>query len=192
MTQAYPLQWPAGRPRTKAHLRYESRFDVTADRARQELVWEVERMGGQHMVISTNVPLRRDGYPYAHGIPDGGDPGVAVYFVRKKQQICFSCDQYHKVWENMRAIGKTIEAMRGIQRWGAEEMLDRAFTGFTALPSPDAIVTPATWWETLGITARATDAEVKEAFMRLYQETDDPERQRALMAARDKARMVTP
>lgn len=162
--EAYPLHWPAGRARTPLHKRVHSRFDVKPDRARRELRMEAERHGKQ-VVMSTNVELRRDGEPYAsRRAPE--DTGVAVYLLRKGRPVCFACDQYSAVWENMRAICKTLEAMRGIERWGSAEMLDRAFSGFEALPSPD-MITPApnkAWWEILGINAGATSGEVKAAW----------------------------
>ena len=36
----------------------------------------------------------------------------------------------------MQAICKTIDALRGIARWGSGDMLEAAFTGFAALPAP--------------------------------------------------------
>jgi len=62
MAEAYPLQWPDGWPRTRSPER--SRFDVTPDRARREMVIELERFGASNIVISTNVPLRKDGNPF--------------------------------------------------------------------------------------------------------------------------------
>lgn len=35
---------------------------------------------------------------------------------------------------NLYAIGSSVEAMRAMERWGCSEMLNRAFTGFKALP----------------------------------------------------------
>ncbi|MBN2760857.1 MAG: hypothetical protein JXQ79_10180 [Rhodobacteraceae bacterium] len=160
MTEAYPLQWPQGRARTPAHLRIASRFDMTPDRARRELRAEAERHG-QSVVISTNVELRPDGEPYANR-RQPTDTGVAVYFVRKGRAVCFACDQYQRVWENMRAICKTLEAMRGIERWGSAEMLDRAFTGFEALPPPAESMVG--WWTVLGVSQTATAQEIKDAW----------------------------
>lgn len=162
--EAYPLHWPPGRSRTQSYKRIASRFDMTPDRARRELRLEAERHGRQ-IVISTNVQLRRDGEPYAsRNAPS--DPGVAVYFLRKGRPVCFACDQYQQVWENMRAISKTLEAMRGIERWGSAEMLDRAFTGFEALPSPDMVTPPPNkaWWEILGVAPNATADQVHMAW----------------------------
>ena len=69
------------------------------------------------------------------------------------------------MWKNLRAIQHTIAALRGIERWGSTTMLERAFTGFAALPAstgPDP-------WETLGITRAATEADILSAFRRKAQ-----------------------
>ncbi|MBO6901408.1 MAG: J domain-containing protein [Rhizobiaceae bacterium] len=149
MTEAYPLHWPEGWPRTPAHKRQASRFDVQPGTARQELVWEIERMGARYPVISTNVALRRDGLPYAEQRKIE-DPGVAVYFERDGKQMVFACDRWLLVHHNMRAIEKTIAAMRGIQRWGASDMMERAFSAFEALPPPGE-PRKRHWREVLGL-----------------------------------------
>ena len=139
-------------------------------------------MGGRNAVISTNRPVRRDGLPYASARePD--DPGVAVYFEREGDRVCFACDQYDRVWKNMRAIQKTIEAMRGIERWGSKEMLDRAFTGFTALPPPDAPIEmggpdalPKPWHHILGVSADAAWSEIRSAYRERMREACDAEK----------------
>jgi hypothetical protein len=140
--QAFPLHWPDGWPRTKTPAR--SRFDVSFTAARDGLFDEINRMGGRYIVLSTNIELRRDGLPYANQRTPS-DPGVAVYFERKGKQMVFACDRWDLVKDNMRAIQKTIEAMRGIERWGASDMLERAFSAFEALPPP----AKRTWREVL-------------------------------------------
>lgn len=132
MTQAYPLQWPDGWKRSK--YRRTARFNTKLTQARDSLIREIKLLGGRLPILSTNVELRRDGLPYANRRhPD--DPGVAVYFEYNKQQMCFACDQWTKIRDNVQAIRKTIEAFRGMERWGASDMMNRAFTAFTALPS---------------------------------------------------------
>jgi hypothetical protein len=150
--EAYPLAWPAGRPRTGSGWRERARFEVSFARARDNVVHEVKlltettRWGDAGIVISTNVALRRDGLPLANQrAPD--DVGVAVYFTYKKQQRCFACDRWDRIEHNMQAVAKTIEALRGIARWGTGDMLEAAFTGFTALPAPGAT---KAWREVLG------------------------------------------
>lgn len=148
MTEAYPLQWPPGKPRTPTGQQKRAAFKTSQDKAQQELVWEVQRLGGKNIVISTNIPIRRDGLPYsAKRIIF--DQGVAVYFDYKGKQKCFACDRWDSIKDNMQGVRLTIQALRGIGRWGTGDMVEAAFTGFDALPPP--MVTPARkkWWEVL-------------------------------------------
>lgn len=150
MTEAYPLSWPDGRPRTKSIRRQCSRFGNTSVHSEAWFVLdEIRRLGGRYAVVSTDVELRNDGLPYSsRKAPE--DPGVAVYFEKSGKQMAFACDRWDCVPDNIRAIGKTIEAIRGIERWGSGDMMAAAFTGFEALPAPDK--TP--WWEVLGFASR--------------------------------------
>jgi hypothetical protein len=158
MPDAYPLEWPAGYPRTR--FRQRSRFKASPGFARDEIFEEIRRLGGTNVVLSTNVRLRQDGRPYANeGSPT--DPGVAVYFNLNKKPICLACDQYERLWKNQVAISKTIEAMRGIDRWGCSDMLNRMFTGFAQLPAPMTV--PRAWWEILGVSSDATREQIREA-----------------------------
>lgn len=160
-TEAYPLAWPAGVPRTA--LPKPSAFgDVTIHRATQELIWEIERMHGRLPVISTNLMLRGDGLPYSKQAKIT-DNGVAVYFTRRGRQLVFACDRWDRIEHNMRAITKTIEAMRGIERWGSSDLMERAFAGFEALPSPEQVVT-LTCWQILDLPADASEIEVERAY----------------------------
>ncbi|WP_270374935.1 J domain-containing protein [Marinicauda sp. Alg238-R41] len=163
MTEAYPLHWPPGRPRTKRQHR--SRFDVTFARARDEMLEQVRLLGARLPVLSTNVILRRDGLPYANQ-PEPDDTGVAVYFEHAGKQMCFSCDRWDRVRDNIRAIGRTIEAMRGIERWGTGDMVAAAFSGFQAMPPPSgpAVAAPPPWYEVLGVDPRASLADCRAAY----------------------------
>ena len=60
---AFPLQWPDNWPRSKTST--GAPYLVEFERARIDLKGEVRRMGGRNLVISSNVPLRHDGEPYA-------------------------------------------------------------------------------------------------------------------------------
>lgn len=133
MIEAYPLYWPEGRQRTPAHYRERARFECTMARARDDVLHEIELMGGKNPIISTNIELRRDGIPYANRKPIS-DVGVAVYFTYRNEQVCFACDRWDRIEHNMRAIAKTIEALRGVSRWGTGDMMQAAFRGFAALP----------------------------------------------------------
>lgn len=160
-TEAYPLTWPAGRPRTS--YRETPRFKTLLGTAVRNVQVEAHRLGGTGLVISSNMPLRRDGFPSARG---GyiGDTGVAAYFTLKKKPMCFACDRWNTVEGNMQAIALTIGALRGIERWGSGQMVEQAFTGFIALPAPEQP------FQVLGISANATPDDVEAAYRRLAME----------------------
>lgn len=165
MTQAYPLQWPDGRPRTKS--RQDSAFKVKPAQSFDEMMRELDMFGAKNVVVSSNIPTRRDGTPYRDGLTELlDDPGVAVFFLKGKRQICLPCDTYRRAWENCRAIGKAVEALRAMERHGARQILDQAFEGFTALPAPDAAgdAPNAAWWVVLGVEPSASEAEIRAAY----------------------------
>lgn len=144
---AYPLHWPDGQKRKSWTQRQDARFKVTLAQARDHLIAELARLGARHVVVSTDIPLRNDGLPYAR-FNRPADPGVCVYFAFEGDQHAFACDKWNRIEDNMRAIGKTIEAIRGISRWGSSDMMKRAVSAFKELPAqPDA----EDWRRVLGL-----------------------------------------
>lgn len=159
MKEAYPLSWPMGYERTIR--RTSSRFKTTMD-VSHALRAEIKRLNGTDLIVSTNLPTRVDGGFYSGWTRRKvDDPGVAIYFKRNGKEIALCCDQYMTVWENVYALAKGIEAMRGLERWGVSDFLNRAFTGFTALPEAVAI---RYWWTVLGISRDASADEIKSAY----------------------------
>lgn len=130
---AFPLCWPAGKPRTRGQVR--SRFDTSFTRARTNLTEELDRLGARNCILSTNIELRLDGLPYANRAQPV-DRGAAIYFDYKGKAMAFCCDRWDKIECNIHAIALTIGALRGISRWGSGDMMESAFTGFTALAAP--------------------------------------------------------
>lgn len=159
--QRYPLNWPSGWPRTPQWARGASPFKVqTTNRAYDDLVAELGRLGARKVIISSNLKLRQDGFPYSQQ-PRHNDEGIAVYFTRKGVEMVLACDKFAKREDNMRAITLTIDAIRGIERWGSSDMMERAFTGFTALPAPVVL----SWKEVLD------PADPEGSYKRLRSET---------------------
>lgn len=193
MIEAYPLHWPANRPRTPHWERERSRFDTTFTRARDTVVREITLLcGGRYardpqIVISTNLALRRDGMPLASQ-KRVDDSGVAVYFLYKKRQMSFSCDRWERIEENMQAIAKTIEALRGVARWGTGDMMEAAFSGFAALPSSAGA---RHWSEVLGVPTNAGREQIEQAY-RVLAMRNHPDRggDPAVMAEINQARDV--
>jgi len=143
MTSAYPLQWPPGWPRTEPARRESAKFKTTLHAALSNLDDEVRRLGGKSLVLSSNCTL---------GQNRPADPGVVAYFTRDGDQVAIPCDRWTLVEANVQAIAKTIEALRGIERWGAKHMVKAAFRGFSALPPPGS----RSWRVVLDIPGGAT------------------------------------
>lgn len=180
---AYPLQWPAGWKRTDSHYRRAGRFGrarkqkydgswessrpVTLTEAVDRVLAELQRMGveRQDVVLSTNVRTRLDGLPRS-GEREPDDPGAAVYWQEAiGPSRVMAIDQYDRVADNLAAIAATLDAMRAIERHGGAEILERAFTGFVALPAPGD-GSPRDWWDVLGVARTATLDEARAAYRR--------------------------
>lgn len=164
MLEAYPLNWPMGWPRTK--YRESSRLArYPFGQARDDVYRELERLGATNVIISSNLATRLDGIPRSgQRAPD--DTGIAVYFDLNGRNQCIPCDKWYSVEQNLRAIAKTIEALRGIERWGAKEMVDAAFRGFEALPE-SVVVPPQPWYVVLEIESDADKETIRAAYTKL-------------------------
>lgn len=145
---AYPLQWPTGWKRTPSYKRQVGRYKVDFAVARDQAMDEVRLLGANSAVLSTNIPVRKDGLPY-NNFRQPDDPGVALYWtvrtgVGEFEQRVIACDAWRTVRDNMRAVCLAIAAIRSLERTGATEIMDRAYQGFAALPAGES------WRDVLG------------------------------------------
>ena len=164
ITDGYPLQFPVGKERNKSPE--NARFgEHTVAQASIWLRKEIEKLGGKNLVISCNLMLKLDGLPYS-GQKKPSDCGVAVYFKLKDKEQCFPCDRWNSVEHNLWAIYKSIEAIRGLERWGAKDMMESAFKGFQALPSPEQVTNTKVRY----FSGCNSLSEGKERFRNLVQE----------------------
>ncbi len=136
---AYPLQWPEGWPRTPYPDQINTnRFSTTFDRAKRQLFEEMRLLKATDVVISSWLPLNRDGTPRADAARRKiEDPGVAVYFRLRGRDLVIARDAFMTVHDNLRSIGLSIEGLRQMERHGGAHMMDRAFTGFMAIEHRD-------------------------------------------------------
>lgn len=171
---AYPLCWPEGWKRTPTHARQQDgvfatkRTDggyghvaLTFDRARRSLADELSRLRAVGIVLSSNVPLRIDGNPHG-GFGDRryDDPGIAVYFSYKGKPMVMAADRYLSCAGNMRSLALAIDAMRTLERHGGGVMMERAFSGFSALPPPAGSKPKRPWWEVMRYSADPAEREL--------------------------------
>lgn len=186
---AYPLQWPAGWPRTADDDKKFGRFstksrnmhgynassDITISQALNRINGEIEMLDGsgsnwnrvnpESIVISTNLRVRRaDGLP-ASGQKQPKDTGAALYLEMDGKRQCIPCDSYTQIAQNLAAIAATLAALRTLERHGSG-IMEKAFTGFEALPSPASI----SWRDVLGYYGDDR-AECKAIYLRKIRES---------------------
>jgi hypothetical protein len=176
--QRFPLAWPKHRPRTKG--RKQGRFTyknghetkaISTNMAMERLDAELNRLGAQLPILSSNIELRLDGRPRSGTNPT--DPGVALYFQLGGKPHTMACDTYTEVSQNIAALAAHIEATRAIERHGvatASEVLQ----AFTALPPPASTAPAAAiplgegvkWWEVFGVMREVADEDTINAIYR--------------------------
>lgn len=162
--EAFPLQWPMGY--TKTVEQKPSRFKITLKDARDLVKDEVGRMKGTDLIISSNVPLNANGDLRADWPKFNLDnTGVAVYFKNKGELVCLCCDHYKGVHENLYAVGRTIAALRQIERDGVSDFLKKAFAGFKALP--ETTIIQKSIWEILGLEKKPANRSTVETAYRV-------------------------
>src|SRR5215831_684290 len=160
----YPLKWPPGHPRVDKWRRRDASFRASLAQARDSLLNELRILQARNVQIYSNVAGLQPKQP--------DDPGVAVEFDLQDEQGEFirhvlPCDKWRRVEHNLRALAKTIEAIRLIERWGTGGVMLRAFSGFRALPPGPTAPPPIDWWLVLDVPRDCTLEEARTAFRAL-------------------------
>lgn len=172
MTEAFPLAWPPGWPRTSpadlkdGTLSFKRQKDTgrgyiagapwTFAEARDALIDEAWKHTKSPPVLSSNFQTGRNGPMEGKRRPH--DQAVALYLLRKGKPYVMACDRYREAEGNMRSLTLALEALRTLERHGGGLMLERAFEGFVALtagPRP---------WEILDVVPTASAEEIRAAW----------------------------
>jgi hypothetical protein len=201
---AYPLAWAPGWKRTPPYERSRGKFgvraqqfdaqtgrhylgsllDITIADGVDRVLLELQRLGvdgDANVIVSTNVPTRRDGLPKSGREPD--DPGAAVYWTLDGERQCLCMDQYERLADNLAAVAATISAMRSIERHGGAQILKRAFQGFKALPETsgttmgvEAARHTLFKFSRLGAIGNTSDVEAQKVYARHARHHTHPDR----------------
>lgn len=149
----YPLAWPSGWPRTEKARREGAKFKSSLASALNKLRFEIEHLGGKGLILSSNCTLGDD---------RPQDPGVVAYFNFDGTDLAIPCDRWNRVEHNVQAIALTVEAMRGMERWGAKNMIKAMFTGFKQLAAPGSH-----WSRVLDCDVNASPDEIRSIYREL-------------------------
>jgi hypothetical protein len=132
-----PIQvWPHA-PTPPAD-REVSKFSADYNQTLDELELEILKLDGSDVILQGFWPksnMRNDGWPMA--IAKADSPGVIVSFSTRLGNLSYHGDRFKHWKDNLRAIAKTLEALRAIQRYGTVAG-DEQYRGFVALAAPAA------------------------------------------------------
>lgn len=130
-----PQVWP-GKP-TPPYQQRRAPFKSVPGKAFTLLGTEIRRLGGKNVKIAIDVTsgsIRNDGMLYSNARPKS--PGVIVSFDVPDGVLQFPCDTF-RFWEaNIDAIGRSLQALRMVNRYGVQQ--GKQYTGFKALPASTA------------------------------------------------------
>jgi hypothetical protein len=125
-------------PRTRYPERSRFRSDWRTTLA--ELSYELERLGATSFVLQLDVSewdLRKDGGIRANARPASSEAIRINFTAAKKGPLTFACDRYDDWHDNVRAVAKTLEALRAVDRYGVATTGEQ-YRGWTAISNRPA------------------------------------------------------
>jgi len=169
-----PLEWPPGVARTPEDERKSSKFHRkgsgwqtrprTMAEARNHVANELTRLGAEDGVIRSDAAVNADGWTFHQGRRAPDDPGVAVYFRLDGEPRVIAIDIYDRAGCNLWAVGRSIEALRQLERDGGPAILRAATSGLKMLPESTSGLS---WWDVLELERDATGEDIRRAYKRL-------------------------
>jgi len=151
---SYPLQWPAGFPRSKS--REAGKFKTSYANAIANVQSSL-RAFAKDSGKAINDPVMSSNVDFI-GTIKGGDPGVAVWFTWDGLQVAIPVDRYSTPAANLQAIHHILEARRVELRHGTLALVRASFDGFRALPAPKSP------WDILGLKPGASREAIQAAY----------------------------
>ncbi len=134
IVQFNPLvAWPAHQPQTPAKNRKAAQFTMDNLDRLTLLENELRCLSAKEVTLSAWIvpsrgQIRKDGWPSVNA--KAVAPGVILSFTSAGKKREFAADQYLHWLDNLYAIGKILEALRGIDRWGGASA-GKQYAGFS-------------------------------------------------------------
>lgn len=123
------LIWPGKRTPNREQSRFKASYPDTLGLLETEL----EKLHAKQIIIQAGFQLneiRADGWPKSSARPK--DPGVILNFQSKNGPLSFPCDTFPAWEDNLRAIAKSLEALRMVDRYGVTRGNEQ-YKGFAQL-----------------------------------------------------------
>jgi hypothetical protein len=169
--------WPEARRTTFEPCRFRQSSADTVNLLKEECA----RMRARDVRVLVDAPahaFRKDGQ-LAAGVRLGY-PGVIVQLrTDERGMLTFPCDTYGDHWDNLRAVGLTLERLRDIERYGAAR--SRQYQGFAALPAMGLSTTTITVTDAVDVLERYSSYDAVQII----------QRQETAQAAVEQARVST-
>jgi hypothetical protein len=143
--------WPNNVPATPYHKRKRSPFRSIWSKTLRDLDRELIAVKAWNTVIEIDAPaseIRRDGMPRADARTRG--PGVIISYElhyknsNRVDRFVFPCDTYNDWQDNVRAIARTLEALRAVDRYGVTRD-GQQFSSFKAIPAQTSATKSVEW-----------------------------------------------
>ena len=128
--------WPGPRTNSRRDATFRASYTKTLD----ELEYELQKLGARDIVIQveklTRADIRNDGWPRSGTWVNGyGGPGVVLSFECSKGSISMPCDRFGDWQDNIRAIAKSLEALRMVDRYGVTKGNEQ-YRGWAQIEAP--------------------------------------------------------
>lgn len=126
--------WPGALTPVRLRSNFSASWSATLSLLRTEL----RQLGASNERVQLAIPasqFKRDGKPYANAKAE--HPGVILTLDSKHGALSYPCDTFTTWRDNVRAIAKSLENLRAVDRYGVTKRGEQ-YRGFLALEATAA------------------------------------------------------